>query len=129
MIRVQQLCGGGLHGDVPYWLDTLWCGVRVETAFRWLRGCGWGLYTVYKYCSFSAREYAVAEYAPMRLRLKGRSWIEDIVKPATLVAGTFSSVNGHHRAEQRKRDDIADAIDRLRRQSARRPRKRRGVLA
>lgn len=64
MMRVRQLCGGGFDRDLPYWIKTIWCGVQLATARRWLARCGWG------------------SQAPLRLRLKGRCWIEESTEPA-----------------------------------------------
>lgn len=82
MMRVRQLSGGGLSRNVPYWIETIWCGVLIETAFRWLAHCGWGTYQRSEWVPFLQANMPVAAYAPLRLRLKGRCWIEDSNEPA-----------------------------------------------
>lgn len=81
MMRVRQLCGGGMYRDQPYRIETIWFGVLIETAAHWLKRCGWGG----NRCGCGV---AYCDHAPMRLRLKGRCWIEDSDEPAVFCHDT-----------------------------------------
>lgn len=79
-IRVRQLCGGGLYREPPFWTETIWFGVRFATAWRWLKGLGWRHYFVHD----PLYPVSTVVHAPLRLRLKGRCWVEDVALPAIL---------------------------------------------
>jgi hypothetical protein len=79
MIRVRQLCGGGLYRDRPYWISTIWFGVKFETAWYWLKRLGWGG----NRCGCGV---VYCQHVPLRLRLKGRCWIEAVDAPAVFCA-------------------------------------------
>lgn len=81
-VQILQLCGGGPDGDRPYWAEILYVGLTLTRARSWLKSLGW------------------RPYGPLRLRLKGRCWIEDPAKPATArPLGEFCSI---HQEENRK---------------------------
>lgn len=84
-IRVRQLCGGGLSNNMPYWAETIWCGVTLARCYYWLLHLGWGTFTAHRWSEFHHACMPYADFAPLRLRLKGRCWIEAIDQPATLV--------------------------------------------
>lgn len=68
MIAIRQLC---FDGEIV----TDFVGVRFETALFNLQHVGWGVAR----CGCG---WAACDHAPLRLRLRGRTWIEDVAKPA-----------------------------------------------
>lgn len=69
-IVVRQLCGS-VEAD-RYWIVTIFVGVLLATAERWLRDLGWRpfMYT--------------HDRGKLRLRLKRRCWVERVGEEATI---------------------------------------------
>lgn len=107
-VQILQLCGGGLHGERPYWPEVLYVGMRVSRAREWLKDLGW------------------RPFGPLRLRLKGRCWIEDPRQPATArPLGEFCPVNQDRKRKDREAAELERHIALLQRQKTRRRRQRR----
>jgi hypothetical protein len=76
VIQIRQLCTADTDEGRVRWIETIWCGVRLSTARFWLANMGWGI----NRCGCG---WIACSHAPMRLTMRGRTWIEDINHPAT----------------------------------------------
>lgn len=116
--RICQLNGGGLDGTGEFWVEPQWCGLTVARAWFWLKNMGWGMYTGWtrvesltfafgkRMVTLPARERQVLCCAPLRLRLRGRCWIEDTAKPATRVVGSFQHIDAEKREQARSQAEL-----------------------
>lgn len=127
-VRVMEL-RGPLAGFIPdhdrhYHADVIFAGVKLETAHTWLKHCGWRMYLAWvpeqqfdaggKLGTITVPRHQVNECAPMRLRLKGRCWIEDPARPATWVRGQYDPVDLPARVRAAAEQALDAARERLR---------------